>query len=444
MGSRKRRRVPLEPVEVEINDLSHEGRGAGRFDGKVIFVHGALPGEQVSARLTARNRRFDEAVTLAVEVPSTERVDPACPWFGYCGGCALQHLDHAAQLHWKQQRLGENLRRIGGVEPERWDPPLAAEPWHYRRRARLSVRNVPGKGRVLVGFREIGGRYVADIESCMILHPAFSDRLMSLSALIGSLSIPNRIAQVECAAGDHSAAVVLRNLDSLTDPDLDLLRQWSENNSIAVWLQPAGPATVYRLCPDQHQLSYRLNAFGLEFEFHPQHFIQVNGAVNQLLTRRAIELMAPGPHEHMLDLFCGLGNFSLPLATRAGQVLGVEGEQSLVRAAATNAEANGLANARFVTADLTQPVEQLEWMKQRFDGVLIDPPRSGAAEVLPLVAATGAGRIVYVSCDPATLARDAGMLVREHGYRLESAGIADMFPHTAHVESIALFRKDAA
>jgi len=442
LASRKRRRVPLEPVEVEINDLSHEGRGAGRVDGKVIFVHGALPGEQVSARLTGRNRRFDEAVTLAVEVPSAERVDPACPWFGYCGGCALQHLDHAAQLHWKQQRLGENLRRIGGVEPERWDDPLAAEPWHYRRRARLSVRNVPGKGRVLVGFREIGGRYVADIETCMILHPAFSDRLMSLSALIGALSIPDRIAQVECAAGDDSAAVVLRNLDPLTEPDLDLLRQWSEDNGIAVWLQPAGPASVYRLCPEQHRLSYRLDAFDLEFEFHPQHFIQVNGAVNQLLTRRAIELMAPGAHERVLDLFCGLGNFSLPLASRAGQVLGVEGEESLVRAAAANAEANGLTNTRFVTADLTRPIEQLEWMKQAFDAVLIDPPRSGAAEILPLVAATGAGRIVYVSCDPATLARDAGMLVREYGYRLESAGIADMFPHTAHVESIAMFRKD--
>jgi len=443
LARRRRRRLPAEPVEVEISDLSHDGRGVGRVAEKVVFVHGALPGERVSARLTARNRRFDEAIMLSVDSPSHERVAPECPWFGYCGGCALQHLNHAGQLEWKQQRLAENLRRIGQVEPEQWMAPIFAEPWNYRRRARLSVRNVPGKGRVLVGFREIGGRYVADIEACRILHPAFAGRLMELSALIGRLSIPDRIAQVECAAGDATAAIVLRHLQPLTSGDQKALIDWSEETGVAVWLQPAGPDSVTLLWPEQHQLSYRLDEFGLTLDFHPQQFIQVNAEVNRQLTQKAVELMAPGPEDRILDLFCGLGNFSLPLATRAGEVLGVELDESLVRAGAANAAANDIGNAGFVAADLMQSVETLGWMRKAFDGVLIDPPRSGAAEILPLVAATGASTVVYVSCDPATLARDAGTLISDCGYRLVTAGIADMFPHTAHVESLALFRKAA-
>jgi len=439
LGRRARRRLPLEPVEVEISDLSHDGRGVGRVEDKVTFVHGALPGERVSARLTGRNRRFDEAVTLAVEIPSAQRVEPKCPWFGYCGGCALQHLNHAAQLDWKTQRLRENFRRIGQVEPDEWLHPISAHPWNYRRRARLSVRNVPGKGRVLVGFREIGGRYVADIEACRVLHPAFADRLMELSDLIGRLSIPDRVAQIECAAGDDTAAIVLRHLDPLTSADEKNLITWSERTGIAVWLQSAGPNSVQRLCPETHQLTYRLEAFDLEFGFHPQQFVQVNAEVNRKLTQKAVELMSAGPEGRILDLFCGLGNFSLPLARGAGEVLGVELDEGLVESARTNAATNRIGNARFVAADLMQSVETLPWMREEFDGVLIDPPRSGAAEILPLVAATGAPRIVYVSCDPATLARDAGTLVNEYGYQLQHAGIADMFPHTAHVESLALF-----
>ncbi|MBS3744827.1 MAG: 23S rRNA (uracil(1939)-C(5))-methyltransferase RlmD, partial [Wenzhouxiangellaceae bacterium] len=371
------------------------------------------------------------------------RVEPECPWFGYCGGCALQHLDHRAQLGWKQQRLKENLRRIGEVEPDEWMAPIFASPWNYRRRARLSARNVPGKGRVLVGFREIGGRYVADIEACRVLHPAFADRLMELSSLIGSLSIPDRVAQVECAAGDDTAAIVLRHLEPLTSADEKTLVDWSDQTGIAVWLQSGGPDSVTRLWPAQHQLDYRLDDFGLTLDFHPQQFIQVNAAVNRQLTARAVELMDAGPDDRILDLFCGLGNFSLPLATRAGEVLGAELDESLVRSAAHNAAANGIGNAGFVAADLMQSVDTLDWMQDAFHGVLIDPPRSGAAEILPLVAATGARTLVYVSCDPATLARDAGTLTADFGYRLEKAGIADMFPHTAHVESLALFRKAA-
>ncbi len=443
MGRRSRRRLPVEPVAIEINDLAHDGRGAGRCGEKVTFVHGALPGEQVDARLTGRNRRFDEAVVVEVVHPSSDRVLPQCPWFGNCGGCALQHLDHAAQLKWKQQRLDQNFRRIGEVTPRRWLEPLAASPWNYRRRARLSVRNVPGKGRVLVGFREIGGRYVADIETCRILHPAFADRLMSLSTLIGNLSIPDRIPQIECSAGDDGAAIVVRHLEPLADNDLELLRDWSRDHGIAVWMQPKGPDSVHRLAPERHRLAYRLESFDLELEFHPQQFIQVNAVINRLLIDRAVDLLQPLAGQRVLDLFCGLGNFSLPLARHAGRVVGVELDSSLVDSARLNARANGLDNTEFIVADLQQPVEQLRWMAQPFDAVLIDPPRSGAAEVLPLVAATQASRIVYVSCDPATLARDAGELVHKHGFRLEAAGIADMFPHTAHVESIAMFVRES-
>lgn len=444
MGRSRRRRLPAEPVEVDIHDLAHDGRGVGRIEDKVVFVHGALPGERVLARLVGRNRKFDEAVTLAVQTASEERVDPRCPWFGNCGGCALQHLEPAAQVRWKQGRLAENLKRIGTVEPEHWLDPVTAEPWNYRRRARLSARLVHGKGRVLVGFREVGGRYVADIEGCDVLHPAFADRLMSLSDLIGGMSTPDRIAQVECAAGDDASAIVLRHLEPLTDEDHARLTEWSEATGIAVYLQPKGPDTVHRLHPAEHRLQYRLDAFDLVMDFHPQHFVQVNAAINRQLTERAVDLMVAGPDDRILDLFCGLGNFSLPLARSAGSVLGVELEPALIEAAERNAENNGIGNARFRAADLQQPPEQLDWLREPFDGVLIDPPRSGALDVLPVVAASGARRVVYVSCDPATLARDAGELVNVHGFRLRSAGVADMFPHTAHVESLAVFERNAA
>lgn len=443
MARRRRRRLPREPIDIDIDDLAHDGRGVGRVDDKVVFVHGALPEERVSARLIGRNRRFDEAVTESVQRASRERVRPECPWFGYCGGCALQHMDAPAQLDWKARRLAENLQRIGEVAPAQWAEPIASPPWHYRRRARLSARLVPGKGRVLVGFRELGGRYVADIEACRVLHPAFAERLMSISALIGGLSIPDRVAQVECAAGDDTAAVVLRHLEPLTDRDRAALVRWSDDTGIAVWLQPGGPDTVHRLHPEEHELTYRLDAFDLEFAFHPQQFIQVNADVNAALTRRAVEWLAPAGGERVLDLFCGLGNFSLPLATRAGEVLGVELDAGLVASAEANARRNGLDNARFAAADLAGIDGTPAWARAGFDAVLLDPPRSGAPAALPLIAAVGPARIVYVSCDPATLARDAGELVARHGYRLARAAAADMFPHTAHVESIALFERAA-
>lgn len=439
--SRRRRKLPSEPILVEITDLAHDGRGVGRVDGKAVFVHGALPGETVSARLIDRARKHDEALAEQVLSPSADRVEPGCPWFDRCGGCALQHLDPAAQLKWKHKRLVDNLERIGNVCPQRWDAPLAAEPWQYRRRARLSARKVPAKGRVLVGFREPQGRYVADIEHCRVLHPDFGERLLELSALLDSLSVAAAVPQIETASGDNGSAIVIRHLEPLSSDDVMRLRDWSESQGIAVYLQAKGPDTVHRLHPEEHQLEYRLPSFDLTLRFHPQHFVQVNASVNQLLIDCALELLALNGSERVLDLFCGLGNFSLPLARRAAHVTGVEGAPELIEAARDNARHNNLANVDFAVADLTADVSAQSWVRAGFDAVLIDPPRSGAEEILPLVAASGARRVVYVSCNPATLARDAGILVREHGYTLVSAGIADMFPHTAHVESIALFER---
>lgn len=441
MGRRHRRKLPAEPVVAEITDLGHDGRGVGRIEEKAIFIHGALPGETVRARVIARNRRYDEALCTEVIEPSPDRVEPDCPWFEQCGGCALQHLAHDAQLTFKHKRLVDNLTRIGEVEPDEWLSPLSAEPWFYRRRSRLSARLVRGKGRVLVGFREKQGRFVADVGYCRVLHPDFSHRLSSLSALLGSLSVADAVPQIETASGDDGSAIVIRHLRELSSEDLMLLKRWSDEQGIAVYLQPKGPDTVHRLWPEQHALQYRLPAFDLALDFHPQHFIQVNAPLNALLIERALALLAPGPEESVLDLFCGLGNFTLPLARRAGAVTGVEGAEELIQAARSNARANGVDNVEFDVADLAADVSSRPWYRRGFDAALIDPPRSGALEILPVVAGCGARRLVYVSCNPATLARDAGELVRRHGFRLKSAGIADMFPHTAHVESIALFER---
>ena len=405
--SRRRRKLPAEPVVVEITDLAHDGRGVGRHEQKAMFVHGALPGEHVSARIIDRSRRFDEAVCEEVLTASDDRVDPECPWFDHCGGCALQHLDHEAQLAWKHKRLVDNMARIGEVTPDEWWDPLSAEPWFYRRRSRLSARLVRGRGRVLVGFREPQGRFIADAGNCRVLHPDFSNRLLSLSKLLGSLSVADAVPQIETASGDEGSAIVVRHLRPLTADDETLLRQWSSDNDIAIYLQPKGPDTVHRLCPDHHELVYRLDEFDLTFAFHPQHFIQVNAAINRALVVKAVELLDPGPDDRVLDLFCGLGNFTLPLATRAGRVTGVEGAPELVEAGRHNAERNGLDNIDWEVADLSEDVSALPWYRQGFDQVLIDPPRSGAFEILPVVAGSGARRVVYVSCNPATLARDA-------------------------------------
>ncbi len=440
MGRRRNRRPPAEPFLAEIEDLAHDGRGVARIDGKTVFVEGALPGERVEARYLFTRRSYDVAETVRVLEPSPERVEPRCPHFGYCGGCALQHLAPERQIVHKEKILRENLRRIGGVEPERWLPPLTGPVWGYRRKARLAVRDVPKKGRVLVGFRERHKPWVADMEVCPVLHPAVGDRLLDLSELIGGLRARDRIAQIEVAVADDATALAFRHLDPLAEPDLERLACWGRERGIHVWLQPGGPATLHPLWPADSRLHYLLPEWDLRLRFEPSDFTQVNFDINRAMVARALELLELDGGERVLDLFCGIGNFTLPLARGASEVVGVEGAEELILKARANAEENGVRNVSFHVADLSgEAARQAPWALRRWDRVLLDPPRSGALEILGVVAAARPGRIVYVACHPGSLARDAGELVRTHGYRLEAAGVMDMFPHTAHVESIALF-----
>ncbi len=439
--SRRRRRPPAEPVEVAINDLSHDGRGVSDVDGKTFFVHGALQGERVRARMTGIRRRFIEGEVLEVLEPSPHRVTPVCPHFGQCGGCSLQHLEPGQQILAKQNTLAQNLARIGQVEPAiMWDP-ITGPQWHYRRKARLSVRHVAGKGRVLVGFRERYGRFVADMSECHVLWPDIGNRLTALSDLVGSLDAFRDIPQIEVACGDNGSALIFRHMVPLTQSDRGLMVAFARQSGLAIFLQSGGPATIALLEPEQFQLQYGIPEFDLTLEFGPLDFVQVNGEMNRKMVARAVELLALTAHDRVLDLFCGLGNFTLSIARRAGTAIGVEGDAQLIRLATHNAARNGIGNASFFVADLTEEPGSASWLQGGYDKVLIDPPRSGAEAILPHVAASGARRVVYVSCHPGSLARDAGILVRDHGYVLQGAGVMDMFPHTGHVESIALFER---
>lgn len=441
----RRKRLPPEPIVLTIDSLAHDGRGVARVDGKAVFVHGALPGEQVRARITRRRRDLDEGVTQEVLSASPERVTPDCAFYDRCGGCSLQHLAPWRQLEAKQTMVLENLRRIGAVTPEQVLEPVSGPQWGYRHKARLAVRNVRGKGRVLVGFRERQSPYVADMTRCEVLHPSVGKLLEPLSELIGELGIRNRVPQIEVAVGDELVVLVFRVLDPPSPEDEQRLRHFAVTHDIEIHLQPGNPESVYPLTETPGELNYTLPAQGLKLAFSPLDFTQVNHAMNRQLVTQALERLAPAADEQILDLFCGLGNFSLPLARCAAGVTGVEGDEALVTRAQANARANNIDNARFVCADLHDgaALSRVSWLQERFDAVLIDPPRSGAREVLPALAAMGYPRVLYVSCHPATLARDAGLLVHEQGYALRELGVLDMFPHTSHVESMALFERNA-
>lgn len=431
------------PETSTIEDLSHEGRGVTHSGGKVVFVEDVLPGERVEWLRTRRGPNFDEARPLQVLEPSPDRVQPRCVHFGVCGGCALQHLSPQKQIEFKQRQLIDGLSRIGRVTPRQILPPLQADSWNYRRRARLAARWVPKKERVVVGFKERATSYIADLERCEILREPVGRMIPALSALFTSMSIRNRLPQVEVAVADSAVALVIRILEPLTDADLEHLHAFEREQGVIIYLQPGGYETVAPLRGDSPALEYRLPQFDVTLQFQPTDFVQVNGALNDLMIDRVLQLLQPETTETVLDLFCGLGNFSLPLARHAGRVVGVEGEASLVARARENARRNGLANIEFFTGNLAAPDLNLEpWARRRYDKVLLDPPRAGAQEVLAVVAASAARRLVYVSCHPGTLARDAGILVKEHGYELTAAGVMDMFPHTAHVESVAVFDKD--
>jgi 23S rRNA (uracil1939-C5)-methyltransferase len=423
---------------LEIEALDAAGRGVARHAGKVVFVEGALAGERVEAELVQSKSKFDRARATTILRASPARREPRCPHFGACGGCATQHADARTQVAAKQRWLEDNLARIGKVTAEAMLAPIHGEEWGYRHRARLSVRYVKGKGGALVGFRERQSTYVADMTGCEVLPPRLSALIPALRALVSALSIRDRIPQVEVAAGDAATALVFRHLLPLSAADEALLRAFAEAHAIGIWLQPAGPESAAPFHPAvQESLWYALPEFGLRIFFKPTEFTQVNPAVNRLLVSRALRLLDPQPGERVADLFCGLGNFTLPIAARGAQVIGFEGSAQLVARARENAAANGLV-AQFEAADLFRPGLG---HYGRFDKFLLDPPREGAAALAASLPDAWPLRILYVSCDPATLARDAGVLVHDKGFRLAAAGVVNMFPHTAHVESIALFER---
>jgi 23S rRNA (uracil1939-C5)-methyltransferase len=437
--ARKRR----EPETASIDSATHDGRGIAAVSGKKVFVAGALPGETVEFIRRKSRRNYDEAELLSVLEPSADRIDAKCEAFGRCGGCSLQHVSDDYQRAIKEQTLRDNLERIGKVEPDTWLAPMTGPVWSYRRRARLAVKDVPAKGRVLVGFREKHAPYVTDMHRCEVLAGSIGGLIDELSDLVASLTIRARLPQIEIAIAENSTAMVFRVLDTPTDDDKDRLIAFGVAHELRIYLQPGGLDSLQLIQPGEldEALYYTLPEFDIRVDFEPIDFVQVNGDINQRMVAFAIEQLQVGPTDRVLDLYCGIGNFSLPLARRAGTVLGVEGEQSLVARASENARSNGLDNVKFRVADLSKIDGTESWVKAGWDRLLLDPARSGAAEVIERMPLINPERIVYVSCHPGTLARDAGVLIHEHGYRLESAGIIDMFPHTAHVESIAVFSR---
>jgi 23S rRNA (uracil1939-C5)-methyltransferase len=428
---------------ARIESITHEGHGVAHVDGKAVFIEGALPGETVLYRTLNRGKTYDLGRMIEIVTASPDRVTPRCQYFGVCGGCSLQHLRPEAQLPAKQQILRDNLTRIGKVEPESWLPALTGLHWGYRRKARLGVRVVQKKGGVVIGFREKRSSYLAALASCEVLHPRVSALLPALRNLVAGLSTPNRVPQVEVAVGDNATAFVFRHLVPLTADDAARLADFGRQRDIQIFCQPGRPDQLLPVWPENPApLVYRLPDANVELEFAPADFIQVNAELNQRMVTRALELLDPQPSEAVLDLFCGLGNFTLPLARRAGRVLGIEADAALIEKAQRNAQRNQLPNAEFHLADLYSPDTPDPWGPERFDKWLLDPPRTGAVEMVKrLPVQGGPRRILYVSCNPGTLARDSEILVHTKGYRLAAAGIMDMFPQTNHVEAMALFER---
>lgn len=430
------------PVGI-IESLDHEARGIARQEGKTVFVDGALPGETVEYASFRRKPSYELAQLVNVLKPSNARVAPACPHFGVCGGCAMQHMDATSQVAAKQRVLEDSLWHIGRVRPESMLPPIHGTPWGYRHRARLGVRKLDGKAGMLIGFHEWRSSYIAEIKSCPVLPPHVSALLMPLRELFGALSIADRLPQVEISVGEHCTALLLRILAPLKLNDERLLHEFADRHQVVFYLQAKGPDSIARFYPQGGpRLSYTLPEFGLEFDFKPNDFTQVNHAVNRVMVRRALRLLDPQPGERIADMFCGLGNFTLPIARSGASVVGVEGSQGLVRRGRESAETNGLADrVEFGVANLFECTEDSIEALGVFDKMLIDPPREGAIELVRSLGRNKPARIVYVSCHPGTLARDAAVLVNTHGYRFVSAGAVNMFPHTAHVESIAVFEQ---
>ncbi len=432
-----------EIQEAVVLDLAHDGRGVARVDGKAVFIEGALPGERVRFRVFKRRRQMDEAGLVEVVEPSADRVVPPCAHYGICGGCSLQHLAPAAQLVAKEHQLLENLERIGRVRPDTVFAPIEGPQWGYRRRARLGVKHVLKKGRVLAGFRERDKPYIADLKRCEVLIERFATLPEDIAALVETLSLRGAVPQVEVAAGDTAAALVFRVMQVPTADDSARLEAFGSQHGVQIFLQRGGLDSIEPLRADYPPLEFALDGGQVTLAFGPVDFFQVNRDINRSMVDRTLELLGATPADTVLDLFCGLGNFTLPLALRAGRVVGVEGDAALVAKARANATRNGIGNAVFHTDDLFEPGRCGAWVQNPYDLVVLDPPRAGASQIMERMPHWRPRRVVYISCHPGSLARDAGLLVEAFGYRLHGAGVMDMFPHTTHVESIAVFERGA-
>lgn len=426
---------------VDIIDVDHEGRGVAKLNGKTCFVPGALTGEQVNIRRIKRLSRFDEAELVEVITPSPDRISPECAHFDRCGGCSWQHVSLQQQLSLKQAALARELWSVAQVAPQEWLAPIVGESFGYRRKARLGVKQLPKSGRAIIGFRERNSSHLANVRECKVLAEPLGRLCDPLGALIGSLSIGDKVPQLEVAVSEARAILIVRVLAEPSVEDRQKLLEFARENQVEFWLQPKGPDSVVALTgEDLKPLSYTLTEFNLRFEFTPMDFIQVNALVNERMVVQALNLLDLQSQHRVVDFFCGLGNFTLPLSTRAAQVVGVEGDDHLLGRARQAALTQGIDNARFEKADLFNPVGQEAWLKTPVDRVLLDPPRAGAKELIPYFKTLNPARIVYVSCHPGTLARDVGLL-KGLGYTLEACGILDMFSHTAHVESMAVLSK---
>lgn len=444
MAKRRRRRtqkLPQEPVNATIESLSQDGKGVAHIEDKTVFIEGALPNENVTFIYASKRRSHDEGRVHEVLQASDERVEPHCQYFSICGGCNLQHLDTNAQIKHKQQSMLDALKHIGHVEPAEIFEPMTGEQWGYRRKARLGVRHVRKKDKVLVGFREKQGGFLAEIDSCQVLHPSVGENLQAFQDLIYGMDAREKIPQIEVAVGDNATALIVRHLEPLSKSDLEKWLAFAKQYDYQLYFQPKGPDTVHLVYPDTAELFYQHPDFNTKITFGPQDFFQVNSSINRKMVPRAVELLQLSGEEKVLDLFCGLGNFTLPIARHAAQVTGVEGDDVMVMRARQTAQANHIQNTDYYSCNLMGDMKGEPWLKQQYDCILLDPPRSGAKEVIEHFGKLNAKRIVYVSCHPATLARDADTLVNTQGYKLLGVGIMDMFPHTAHVESIAVFER---
>ena len=441
MSKRHRISLPKEPVTTLIRSLSHEGRGIATVDERTLFISNALPAEEVEFLYTKLSKRTAEGKAITILHASPERVAPECDYFGLCGGCSLQHMDHDAQLTLKQNTLRDHLNHFAKTQPEQWLTPLTGPHYAYRHKARLGVRYVTKKSTVLVGFREQQNRFLADMRHCKTLASPVGELISPLRALLETFDAKAEIAQIEAAVGDNASALIFRNLVELSEHDRNALIDFAKQHGLWIFLQPNKPQLLEKLWPNDHQelLYYRLEEYSLKLWFHPNHFTQVNPNINRKMIPLAIELLDLHTTDSVLDLFCGLGNFTLPISQSVYHVIGIEGSEEMVQQATMNADENNIVNADFFAADLSKQIDE-PWANRTYNKLLLDPPRSGALEVLHHIPKWKPEKIVYVACNPATLARDIGEIV-SFGYRLNQAGIIDMFQQTNHVESIALLER---